>query len=304
MKHLSLQAFGIAFFLIVGVVAAGCQSQNASKQAATAEQRVAEQSKKFAERQSRPCTVFIGTYTRAKSGSQGIYTATFDPKTGDLSAPQLAAEAKDPSFLAISPDQKVLYSVAEVEDLDGQKGGGVLSFAIGDGAKLTKISQVSSGGAGPCYVSVDATGRNVFAANYSAGSISQSANADGKGKLQGPTKVIDFDAPTGPNKQRQDKSHAHMILADPANKFILATDLGTDLVNVFRLDPEKGLAPNDPPTASPHPGSGPRHFAFHPNGKFVFVISELASTITSFDWNGNECTLKGIDTVSTLPPDF
>jgi 6-phosphogluconolactonase len=304
MNQLALSAFGLTLSLIVGVVSAGCQSQNASNQAATADKEVAVQSKKLAELSSGPCTVFIGTYTRAKSGSQGIYTATFDPKTGALSAPQLAAEAKDPSFVAISPDKKVLYSVAEVEDLDGQKGGGVLSFSIDGGGKLKQISQISSGGPGPCYVSVDATGRNVFAANYSGGSISRSVNVDGNGKLEGPMATINFDEPTGPNKARQDKNHAHMITADPTNSFVLATDLGSDLVHVYRLDPLKGIVPSDPPTTSLKAGAGPRHFAFHPGGKFVFVIAELDSTITSFAWNGTEGTLKAIDAVSTLPADF
>jgi 6-phosphogluconolactonase len=309
MNPLPVRASRLAITLLLGIFAGGCQSNGAKP--ATSAKPVAKQTDAPVMQAKAPApaapagpmTVYVGTYTHPKNGSKGIYKLWFDPKTGQLGTPEVAAETKNPSFLAISPDKKYVYAVGELAEVDGQKGGAVTSFAIGDNGKLTQVSQISSGGAGPCYVSVDATGRNVFAANYSGGSVSRSVSGDG-GKLTGPMAVIEFDAPTGPAKPRQDKSHAHMISADPKNEFVLATDLGTDLVMIYRLDVLKGLIPTDPPTASLKPGSGPRHFAFHPSGKLVFVINELSNTITSFGYDAMEGTLKELDTLSTLPADF
>jgi 6-phosphogluconolactonase len=245
-----------------------------------------------------PLTVYVGTYTNSKNNSKGIYRLTFDPQTGELASPRWRAETKNPSFLAISPDRKYVYAVGEVSELTGRRvGRSTRSRSSADGS-LKHINHASSGGAGPCYVSVDATGRNIFAANYGGGSICRLVRGD-DGRLLGPMAVIEFEC-SGPNKSRQEKPHAHMIAPDPANAFVLATDLGTDQVMVYRLDPLKGLVPTDPPTASLKPGSGPRHFAFHPRGKFAFVINELSNTITSFTYDAVEGSLKEIDTVPTL----
>ncbi len=298
MTKINRREIGISLCCVVLALVTGCKSggeKSSSKKPAmkpAAEATVA----------PKGVTVYVGTYTNPKNGSKGIYKLSFDEKTGTLGKPEVAGETKNPSFLATSPDENYLYSVGEVDDVDGQKGGAVHSFSIEKDGTLKLISTVSSGGAGPCYVSIDASGRNVFVANYSGGSISRIVAGD-NGKLIGPMATIEFEG-SGPNKQRQEKPHAHMIAPDPGNNFVLATDLGTDKVMLYRLDLLKGLIPTDPPTVSLKPGSGPRHFAFSKDSKFVFVICELSNSITTFSYDAMECVLKEVGSVSAVPDDF
>lgn len=248
-----------------------------------------------------PLTLYVGTYTNGES--KGIYRLVMDAGTGVLSQPALAAETKNPSFLAISPKGQYLYAVGEIDDFDGGKTGAVHAFAIDDqSGDLAPINHAESGGAGPCYVSVDDTGRNVLVANYGAGTVARLVAGDG-GKLIGPMAVIEFEG-SGPNEGRQEKPHAHFIRPDIANGFVMACDLGTDQVMIFRFDPIKGLIPTDPPAASVAPGAGPRHLAYHPSEKYVYVINELNNTITAFAYDAMEGVLTEIQTVPTLPPDF
>ena len=183
---------------------------------------------------------YIGTYT--KSGkSQGVYVSRLDTETGRLGAVELAGEAASPSFVALSPDGKFLYAAME------GSGGAVAAFAVGAGGRLTKLNQQATGGDGTCHVWVDATGRNVLAANYGGGSIACiRANADGS--LGERSAFVQF-AGSGPNLPRQQKPHGHAIYTDAANRFVYACDLGTDQVWTFRFDAAKGtLTPTDPPS--------------------------------------------------------
>ncbi len=246
--------------------------------------------------------VYIGNYTRAPEG--GIYQATFDTATGKLSAATVAGPAVNPSFLAIHPSKTWLYAVGEISDFQGQKGGGVSAFAI-DAATgaLTLLNSQSSMGAGPCHISLDQSGTTAAVANYGGGSVATlGINPDGT--LQPAASAIQH-VGSSVNPQRQKEPHAHSIYFEPSQRFVLSADLGLDRVLVYQFDAAKHtLAPNDPPFGKLAPGAGPRHLAIHPNGKFVYAINELASTVTVFAWDGSTGSLTEVQTVPTLPAEF
>lgn len=255
-----------------------------------------------AEAGAKPVPVLIGTYT--SGASQGIYACEFDPITGQLSAPQLAAAAKNAAFLALHPRGRFVYAVSEMSDASGKTGGAVAAWAR-DAAtgQLTPLNQQASGGAGPCHVSVDQSGQCALVANYGSGSLA-ALPIRPDGSLGEAVSVIQHHG-SGVNTNRQAGPHAHQIVTDPANRFALVCDLGLDKVFVYRLDPARAtLTPNEPPFASVAPGSGPRHLVFHPQGKFVFVLNEMAATITVFQWDSATGRLTEVETVATLPADF
>lgn len=240
---------------------------------------------------------YVGTYTGKKS--QGIYTFTFNAATGEIGKPELAGEAVNPSFLAIHPDGKHLYAVGEVADVGGKKGGGVSAFAIESDGRLKLLSQASTVGAGPAHLSLDKSGRVALAANYGGGSVvALPIKADGSvGEHTG------FVQHTGKSvTKRQSQPNAHSVNVSPDNRFAFVADLGLDKVLIYKLDPAKGtLTANDPAFATVTPGSGPRHFTFHPGGKFAYVINEINLTMTAFSYDAAKGALKEIQTVSTLP---
>ena len=242
--------------------------------------------------------VYFGTYTGAKS--KGIYVSRMDA-TGKLSEPELAATSVNPTFLATDRRQRFLYAANEIGNFQGQKAGGVTAFALDDRTgKLTELNEQSSGGDGPCHVSVDATGKTVLVANYGGGSVAAlPVNADGS---LGPAATFIQHQGSSVVPQRQAGPHGHCIIADPANRFALVCDLGLDKVLIYKLDAKKALlTPNDPPFAPLKPGAGPRHLAFHPDGKFVYVIDELDCTLTVFDYDAKHGALTEIQSISTLP---
>lgn len=243
--------------------------------------------------------VYIGTYTGGPS--KGIYRFEFDLATGQLTRRALAGEVANPSFLAIHPNQRFLYAVSEISNLGGKKTGGVSAFSVnpttGD---LTLLNQQSSEGAGPCHLVVDREGKYVLAANYSGGSACVlPIGSDGRvGKA---TSVVQHKG-SSINPQRQEAPHAHSINLDLPNRFAVVADLGLDKVLVYRYDAAKGtLTPNDLAAAAVAPGAGPRHFAFHPDGKHAYVINELNSTVTAFDYDSDRGVLKPMQSVTTLP---
>ncbi|MBL8792350.1 MAG: lactonase family protein [Planctomycetia bacterium] len=245
--------------------------------------------------------VYIGTYTGKES--KGIYLLELDLATGTLTEKGLAGESVNPSFLAIHPSQKYLYAANEVGSFEGKKGGAVTAFAI-DAAtgKLTELNKQSSGGSGPCHIVVDKEGKVVLVANYGGGSVA-SLSVEADGKLKEAASVIQHTG-SSVDPGRQKAPHAHSINVDPGNRFAMAADLGLDKVLIYKLDPAKGtLTPNDPPSASVAGGSGPRHFAFHPDGKHAYVINEMKSTMTAFSYDAAKGELKEIQTLSTLPAD-
>ncbi len=247
--------------------------------------------------------VYIGTYTNNKNArveSKGIYVFGLDSKTGKLEPLGVAAEVKSPSFLAISPDKKFVYSVSE---LAGASGGAITAFSVdASSGKLTQMNQQATVGAGPCHVSVDPTGKAVLAANYSGGSvISFPVKADGSLGEKGT--FIQHTGASNANPRRQKDPHAHSINVDKAGKFAFAADLGCDKVFIYKLDAAAGtLTPNDPAFVEVPAAGGPRHFAFHPSGKFAYVCNEMTCTVTSFSYDADKGALTVLDTISTLPP--
>lgn len=252
-----------------------------------------------ADQNSKPVRVYIGTYTGGNGG--GIHLSELDPVSGKLSSPRVAAETVNPSFLAIHPSRKFLYAVGEVSDLGGKKTGGISAFAIDPkSGDLKLINQQSSGGGGPCHLVVDGTGKAVLVANYGGGSVAcLPIHDDGSVK---PASTFIQHQGSSVDKQRQQGPHAHSINLDAANKFAVAADLGLDKLLVYRFDPTKGsLAPNDPPSTSLPPGGGPRHFAFHPNGKFAYANNEMTSTVSALAYDAATGKLTELQTISTLP---
>ena len=207
--------------------------------------------------------LYVGTYTGPKS--KGIYLFDFDPATGKLVDAGLAGEAPNPSFLVFHPKLPILYAVSEIDNFNGKKSGAVAAFSVDDASgKLTLLNRESSGGQGPCYVAIDKAGKHVFTANYGSGSV-ECIPIAADGKLATPTSVIQ-DKGSSVNPGNQQGPHAHSINLDPSNKFAIAADLGTDYLYVHKFDPAAGtLTPNDPIGTKLPPGSGPRHFAFHPD---------------------------------------
>lgn len=241
--------------------------------------------------------VFIGTYT--SPASRGIYVARLDTATGQLSTPALAAEARNPSFLAATPDGRFLYAVNELNEVDGTPGGSVTAYAIDKAAgTLRKLNAQSTVGGGPCHVSV--VDRLVFVANYGGGSIAAyPMEADGSLK---PASSFVQHTGSSVNPDRQKGPHAHGVTPDPAGRFLYVPDLGLDKVLVYRIDAAKGtLTPATPPFAAITPGAGPRHVTLSRDGRRAYVINEMVMTIDVFDRAADTGALTAVQTISTLP---
>lgn len=246
--------------------------------------------------------VYVGTYTGPQS--KGIYAFRFDPASGKSASLGLMAETTNPSFLAIDPGQHYLYAANEVGDYQGEKSGGVSAFVIDrETGKLTFLNEVSSRGAGPCHVALDKTGKYVLVANYDGGSVAVFPVLQ-DGRLGKASAVIQHRG-HGPNAERQEGPHAHEIQLTGDNRFAIAADLGLDELLVYRFDAANGtLAANDPLFAKVEPGAGPRHFAFHPDGRFVYTLNEMGGSITGFFYDAQKGTLRNLQTISSLPKDF
>jgi 6-phosphogluconolactonase len=250
-----------------------------------------------------PYIAFVGTYT-SKTSSKGIYAYRFDANKGQLTPIGVSAETVDPSFLAVHPNGKYLYAVNEIGNFNGEVSGAVSAFAIdAKTGALKLLNQVPTRGAGPCYVSLDKSGSFLLVANYDSGSIASfPVRADGS---LGTASGFVQHSGTGPDKERQEGPHAHWIGTSPDNRFALAVDLGLDQVIVYGFDPDKGVfTPMLSGFAKLKPGSGPRHLAFHPDGKFAYVLSEMASSVTVFSYKAKTGSFSALQTVSTLPNDY
>lgn len=243
--------------------------------------------------------VLVGTYTRGNEG--GINVLRFNPETAKLTKHGVA-NIDNPSFLAVHPSQKLVYAVAEVGTFEGRKGGAVAAFSFdAKTGTLTKLNHSSTIGGGPCHLVVDQTGRYVLVANYGGGSVVSLPIEDG-GKVGRATSFVQH-VGSSVNERRQKAPHAHSINLDPTNQFAVAADLGVDKVFVYRLNGKNGTLTDAPsPFGKVAPGSGPRHFAFHPSGKFGYVINELLLTVTAFAFDSSTGELAEIQTISTLPP--
>ena len=250
--------------------------------------------------------LFVGT----GAGSKGIYAFNWDPEHGTLDGLVVAAEADTPSFLALSPDRKHLFAVNEVDNFEGKPTGAVSSYAIersGDGAKLTLINTVASGGKGPCHLAVDHTGKALFVANYTGGSAASFQIAPG-GKLSDAVSEFHYSghgADYEGKKARQEAPHAHRATVSPNNRFVMINDLGLDRIHIYRMDAATAkLTPNDPPDWKASPGSGPRALRFHPSGRWAYCVNELKSTVDQLNWDSSSGALTQVDQVSLLPEGF
>jgi 6-phosphogluconolactonase len=247
--------------------------------------------------------VYFGTYT--STNSRGIYLSQFNPATGRLTAPKLAAETKNPTFLVVSADGHFLYAGSEMTNDHGRLTGAVSAYALDNKTgRLTFLNQQNSGGDGsPCHLSLDATDKCLLVANYDTGSLA-ALPVQADGQLGAATTMIQH-AGSSVNPSRQAGPHAHSISPSPDNRFALNCDLGLDQVFVYRLDAENArLTPNDPPFATVQPGSGPRHLVFSKDGNFVYVINEMSNTISAFHYDAENGKMTGAQTISTLPDDF
>lgn len=257
-----------------------------------------------ASRDARRLWLYVGTYTVPATGSKGIYLFEMDIQSGELKPKGLAAEAANPSFLAVHPNHRFLYAAGELAEFQGTRNGAVSAFALdAKSGMLTLLNQQPSGGQGPCYVTVTPDGRYSLTANYTSGTVAVLPISE-DGRLAAPAAVAQHKG-SGPNTKRQQGPHAHSISLDPAGRFALAADLGADKVFAYRLGAADGsLTPADPPAATARPGAGPRHLAFAPDGRFAYVNNELASTITVYKYDAERGRLSELQTTSSLPEEF
>lgn len=241
--------------------------------------------------------VYIGTYTGPES--EGIYTFEFDRKSGKLTPINQPAKTSNPSFVAVHPSGDFLYAVNEDAEFNGEKGGGITSFSIDpETGALTEINSQCTHGEHPCHLTIDQTGRTVGVANYTGGSIA--AYRIGRDGALSPAST--FVQHQGKSVHpRQEAPHGHSIDVDPANRFMAVSDLGIDQVLIYKMNARKGQLTAHS-TVKSEPGAGPRHFSFHPTGKFGFGINELNMTANAYRYDARAGRLELLQTVSTLPP--
>lgn len=243
---------------------------------------------------------YIGTYTDGKC--KGIYLSKLDLQTGAMSAPELVATSNNPSFLAIHPSNQYLYAVNEDVEYKAAKSGGVSAFAIEAGTgKLTPLNKQPSKGEAPCHISIDKTGRNALVVNYTSGSVvvlpiqEDGHLVEASCHIQHTGSSID--------KSRQKEAHAHSVFLDPTSTYAVVSDLGNDKVYSYKLNSDGGTL-REVCTVAMKPGAGPRHFAFHPNGKWGYVINELDNTVTQTDFDTATGKLSVVASYSTLPAGY
>jgi len=272
--------------------------------------------------QARRALLYISTYSSREgpegSGGhgKGIYLFEMDPATGELSQRNVFPNESNPSWIALNPAKTHLYAGNETNEFQAGRSGSVSAYKVDrDSGNLTLVNTVASGGAGPAHLSVHPSGRFVLVANYAGGTVAVLPVRD-DGGLETANDVKHDEGPVGSAHAKNappgslaisghDAPHAHMIEADPSGRFVLSTDLALDRIYVWKFDQDKGsLLPNDPPWASLPPGDGPRHFAFHPNGRWLYSLQEESSTVVMFEYDAAHGTLRSRQTLSSLPRGF
>jgi 6-phosphogluconolactonase len=245
--------------------------------------------------------VYVGTYT--EHGSKGIYAYRFDSSTGKLTSLGLAAEAAEPSFLAVDSTGRFLYAVSETADYNGQPTGAVSAFAIQpETGKLSLLNQVSSRGQDPAHITLDRMGKYALVSNYTQGSVAVLPILK-DGQLGEASSFVQHKG-SSVNPQRQKGPHAHAVAMSPDNRFAIVADLGLDQLLVYSFDVAKGTLGAQPQIAKANAGAGPRHLVFSSNAGFLYVINELHSTVAAYSYNADTGALRELQTVSTLPRDF
>jgi 6-phosphogluconolactonase len=282
-----------------------------------------------ARRQTKPpLLAYVGTFSSPlkdtlptqvdlpPGNGRGIHIFRVDRSTGAMTPSGIVEMGTSPNCLALNATRARLYTSNETDRVGEDRQGTASAFAVNraDGS-LQLLNTVRTGGAGPTYVSVHPRGRHLLVANYFGGSIAVLPIAD-DGRLADPSDVKVDEGTIGPRRavnappgsvaiSGHDRTHAHMIEADPSGRFVVHVDLGLDKIFVWRFDEQRGtLAPSDPPSVSLSPGDGPRHFDFHPNGRWLYSIQEEGSTVALFDYDGTSGRLTMRQTISTLPPGF
>ena len=244
---------------------------------------------------------YVGTYT--DHGSKGIYVYRFDSSTGKLSSLNLAAETAEPSFLAIDSSGRFLYAANEIADYGGQSTGAVSAFAIHpETGKLSLLNQVSSRGAAPAHIILDRAGKYALVSNYTAGSVAVFPVLK-DGRLGEATSFVQHKG-SSVNPQRQKGPHSHAVALSPDNRFAVVADLGLDELLIYSFDSAKGMLGANPQVVKAAPGAGPRHLAFSSDGRFLYLINELQSTVLTYSYNATTGALHELQTISTLPKTF
>ena len=246
--------------------------------------------------------LYVGTYT-ADGRTDGVYLVRLVPESGELRYLGQANAGKNPSFLAIHPNGRVIYAANEVDDYEGKSSGAVTAMSIADDGALTKLNEQPSEGAAPCYVSVDRSGSALLVANYTGGNVSVLPIGRG-GELEKP-RDADKHHGEGPNRERKEGPHAHSIIPDPSNRFALSADLGADRIFVYELDAERpSIRHRRDADGVMKAGAGPRHLTFHPRLPLVYVANELDSTVTTLRFDRESGKLTTVNSQSTLPREF
>jgi len=250
----------------------------------------------FASNSGHDQLLLVGTQTADPSTSKGIYSYRFNSATGELTQIGLAVAAQNPTFLAVGPREKFVYSVNEVRD------GTVSSFSFDKKAMTLKdINKVSTKGGGPTHIAVDHTGKCVFAANYGGGSVA-SFQANSYGQL---SEAVSFFQYSADAEKHERKPHAHRVTVSPDNRFLLVNDLGLDVIHVYRLDAATAkLTPNDPPLWRAKTGYGPRALQFHPNGRIAYCVNELKPNVNVLGWDPASGTLTTLQDISLVPDGY
>jgi 6-phosphogluconolactonase (cycloisomerase 2 family) len=277
---------------------------------------------------AKPLMAYVGTFSSPlrdtlptqvdlpPGNGRGIHLFRVDRTTGALTPAGVHEMGTSPSCLVLNAAGTRLYSANETDRVGETKEGTVTAFAIDrDSGQLAALNTVRSGGAGPTYVSLHPSGRFLLVANYFGGSVAVLPILD-DGRLGEPSDVKVDTGTVGPTRATNappgsfafsghDRTHAHMIQADPSGRFVLHVDLGLDLIYLWRFDDQKGLlTPSDPPSIALPPGDGPRHFHFHPNGRWFYSIQEEGSTVALFDYDPENGRLAHRQTLSSLPPGY
>jgi 6-phosphogluconolactonase len=245
--------------------------------------------------------VYVGTYT--DHGSKGIYAYRFDSSTGKMTSLGLAAETTEPSFLAVDSSGRFLYAVNETETYNGQPTGAVSAFAIQpDTGKLSLLNQVSSRGTDPAHITLDRTGKYALVANYTSGSVAVFALLK-DGRLGEVTSFVQHKG-SSINPERQKGPHAHAIALAPDNRFAVVADLGLDQLLVYSFDAVKGTLGTQPQVVKASPGAGPRHLVFSTDGRFLYMLNEMQSSVAAYSYDAASGALHELQTISSLPKGF
>ncbi len=246
--------------------------------------------------------VYIGTYTN--TDSEGIYVCRLDMASGGLSHVSTMSGTENPSFLDISPDRRFLYAIGETDEVEGNPGGAAAAYAIDQqSGALTHLNTETTVGPGPCHVHVDRTGRYIMVANYGGGSVAMLPVLE-DGSLGEASDFIRHQG-SSVDPSRQNEPHAHSIVVAPNNKHAFAPDLGMDKIMIYAIDLENGkLVHGAQPFVQVDPGEGPRHFDFHPNGRYAYVINEIGNTIVVYNYDAEVGGLEPVESVPTLPADY